>query len=217
MDKEGMQFKNQALCGAKSLEYVLTQLGMEKEKDEKVMEWAAEMSLNDGLECNIVALTNKLTNKMNKHFPNQYSVKLYTDLDDTKMYKELVDLTLQKTDPSKMKKKADQLNQLNVIHEKCSLDHLKDGDIGIGVFVNALTLTLRQILNPLEYLFHYKNQGKLCQVNHYMMIKKGKNGIYVYDPHCHDYKPYQLSNSQVITDDRYLFSGIAIIVSKEGV
>ena len=105
MDKEGTQSKNQALYGAKSLEYVLIQLGMEKEKDEKVMEWAAEMSLNDGLECNIVALTNKLTNKMNKHFSDQYSVKLYTDLDDTKMYKELVDLTLQKTEPSKMKKR----------------------------------------------------------------------------------------------------------------
>lgn len=215
MDKEEMQFHSQALSGACCLDYVLTQLGMEKEKDEKVMEWATEISMNDGLECNIVALTHKLTNKMNKHFPHQYNVKLYTDLDDTDMYKKLVDLILQKADVSKIKKKTDQLNKLNVIHEKCSLDHLKEGDIGIGVFVK--TFVVGQVLNPLEYLFHYKNPVKMGQINHYMVIRKGKHGISVYDPHCHDDKPYQLLNNEVTTNNHYLFSGVAVIVSKDDV
>lgn len=214
MNEERMQLTKEAMSGANSLDFVLTQLGMAKETDEKIMEWATEMSLdgNGKLGCNIVLLANKLTNKMKKHFPNQYSVKLYTDLKDEKMYQELVNFTLQKIDVSKKKKKADQINNLNVIHSRCSLDELKEGDIGIGVFVKALSLS--QIFNPICSVLKSWNQEITGLQNHYMMIQKTKDGIKVYDPHCDNHRAYQLSNNHVVTDTHYIFSGISVIVSK---
>lgn len=219
MNEDGMQFKNQALRGAKSLDYVLTQLGMEKETDEKIMEWATEMSLygKGELECNLVMLANKLTNKVKKHFPKQYNVKLYTGLKDTKTYEELANMTLQSIDPSKQKKKIDQINKLNVIHESYSLDELKEGDVGIGVFVKTETSALTHVMNPIEYLLNIWNQQKINHINYYMMIKKTKDGIFVFDPYRDDHKPYQVSNNEVVTDNRYAFNGTAMIVSKERV
>lgn len=215
MNKDGMQFKSQALSGALSLDLVLTQLGMEKETEDKLKEWTTEMSLdgNAASGCNIALLLNKLTNKTRKHFPDQYTVKLYTDLKDTKMYKELVDLTLQNLDPNKKKKKADQINKLNVTHSTCSLDELKEGSIGIGVFVKTLSLKNNQ--EPQEITLDYWKQDNDSLKFHYMVIKKTKDGILVYDPYCNQ-KPYQLSNKQVVTDEHYTFTGVAIIVSKGG-
>lgn len=215
MNEDGMQLKSQALSGALSLDIVLTQLGMEEETADKLKEWTVEMSMDGNIVsgCNIVLLMNKLTNKTKKHFPNQYSVRLYTDLKDTKMYKELVDFTLQNLDPNKKKKKTNQINKLNVVHSTCSLDELKEGSIGIGVFVKTLLLKNNQDIK--ESMLDYWNQDNDSQKFHYMVIKKTKDGILVYDPYCNQ-KPYQLSNQQVVTDEHYTFSGVAIIVSKGG-
>ncbi|WP_050636062.1 hypothetical protein [Candidatus Stoquefichus sp. SB1] len=64
---------------------------------------------------------------------------------------------------------------------------------------------------PVESILNCWNQKTSGQNLYYMMIKKTKDGVYAYDAH----KSYQVINNQILLDEHYLYSGIAMIVSKE--
>lgn len=213
MNNNKIQLRNQAMSDAWSLYDVLTELGMKIDVSSKIEKWAIKMSFDGNVEsgCNIALLASQLTHKIKKYFPHQYNVTFYTHLAkymQQAIYDQMIEMALKNMEANKKEKNADKFNQVHVTHCKCSLDELKEGDIGIGLFIRE---SLIQDQKPVECVLDCWNQGTSGQNLYYMMIKKTKDGVYAYD----SFQFYRVSNNQILTDEHYLYSGIAMIVSKE--
>lgn len=213
MDNNEIQLRNQVMSGARSLYDVLTELGVKIETESKIEKWAGKMSFDKNIEsgCNITLLASQLTHKINKNFPNQYNVIFYRHLAKyvpQDIYDQMIKIALENIEERKKEKKLVQFNQVKVENCECSLDELKEGNIGIGLFVRESVIKAQ---TPVESILNCWNQKTSGQNLYYMMIKKTKDGVYAYDAH----KSYQVINNQILLDEHYLYSGIAMIVSKE--